>query len=534
MAEHVFDASVYHHAWDRELEPALAIAPGDVVHFDLLMAGDRQVHEGASFEACAFDFDTLYNLAGPVHVEGAKPGDTLAVEILSLEAGDWGWCVILPELGLLPEDFPDGFVRTFDLRGRLDDDARARRRDPDRAVLRHDGQLPRPRGRVRPVPAARGRRQRRHPPPHAGHDVPHPGAPAGRALLGRRSARRAGRRRGLRRGDRVPDAREPALRPGRPPLPRPLVRRPRPARSRRAATPAATTAPWASRTTSWRAARIAVRNMIALLGERHGLEPRDAYMLCSLAGDLKIFEIVDAGMWNVGMLRAALRLRLGQRRGSAAIQSPTTWLKRSGSSHIGQWPDSSKTTSSAPGCARLQPGAVGGRDELLVGAPREQRRQRVARDELAVVLQRLVEQDAGAGVRRRCAAISSSRTAWSSAVGSCLSISGDRSGPSTAWKSSCAAASVLEQLLEREDAELPAVAAEVGRALRDVDVAGDPVGCRTGAPDPRSRTCPSTSRRARRPRARACRAGASRPGRTARPCGRPRSPATRRGRAGRR
>ena len=49
-------------------------------------------------------------------------------------------------------------------------------------------------------------------------------------------------------------------------------------------------------------ARIAVRNMIALLAERHGLEPRDAYMLCSLAGDLKILELVDAGMWNVGML----------------------------------------------------------------------------------------------------------------------------------------------------------------------------------------------------------------------------------------
>jgi acetamidase/formamidase len=49
-------------------------------------------------------------------------------------------------------------------------------------------------------------------------------------------------------------------------------------------------------------ARTAVRNMIALLGERHGLEARDAYMLCSLAGDLKILEVVDAGMWNVGML----------------------------------------------------------------------------------------------------------------------------------------------------------------------------------------------------------------------------------------
>jgi acetamidase/formamidase len=49
-------------------------------------------------------------------------------------------------------------------------------------------------------------------------------------------------------------------------------------------------------------AQTAVRNMIALLGERHDLAPRDAYMLCSLAGDLKILEVVDAGMWNVGML----------------------------------------------------------------------------------------------------------------------------------------------------------------------------------------------------------------------------------------
>lgn len=25
-------------------------------------------------------------------------------------------------------------------------------------------------------------------------------------------------------------------------------------------------------------------------------------MLCSLAGDLRIFEIVDVGVWNVGMM----------------------------------------------------------------------------------------------------------------------------------------------------------------------------------------------------------------------------------------
>jgi acetamidase/formamidase len=47
-------------------------------------------------------------------------------------------------------------------------------------------------------------------------------------------------------------------------------------------------------------AKEAVRGMIELVGQEHGLAPEDAYMLCSLAGDLKILEIVDAGVWNVG------------------------------------------------------------------------------------------------------------------------------------------------------------------------------------------------------------------------------------------
>ena len=41
--------------------------------------------------------------------------------------------------------------------------------------------------------------------------------------------------------------------------------------------------------------------MVDWIESEHGLSREDAYMLCSLAGDLKIFEVVDAGMWNVGM-----------------------------------------------------------------------------------------------------------------------------------------------------------------------------------------------------------------------------------------
>jgi acetamidase/formamidase len=47
-------------------------------------------------------------------------------------------------------------------------------------------------------------------------------------------------------------------------------------------------------------AKIAVRSMIDWLGDSYGLSAVDAYLLCSMVGDLKIHEVVDAGVWNVG------------------------------------------------------------------------------------------------------------------------------------------------------------------------------------------------------------------------------------------
>ena len=47
------------------------------------------------------------------------------------------------------------------------------------------------------------------------------------------------------------------------------------------------------------AAQAAVRAMIEHLGRERGLSREDAYILCSLAGDLKITEVVDAPNWMV-------------------------------------------------------------------------------------------------------------------------------------------------------------------------------------------------------------------------------------------
>ncbi|MDX1376833.1 MAG: acetamidase/formamidase family protein, partial [Burkholderiales bacterium] len=53
-------------------------------------------------------------LTGPIAVKGAMPGDTLEVKIKAIElTADWGWNVIRPLRGTLPEDFPSFEARVI-------------------------------------------------------------------------------------------------------------------------------------------------------------------------------------------------------------------------------------------------------------------------------------------------------------------------------------------------------------------------------------------------------------------------------------
>lgn len=116
MAEHVLERGRVHYKWDNSLAPAIEVEPGDVVHFETEEVTDGQVTPGCPASALgSIDFNRLYPLAGPVFVRGAQPGDVLEVEILELRPLEWGWTGILPGLGLLSEDFTEPYIRHFDL-----------------------------------------------------------------------------------------------------------------------------------------------------------------------------------------------------------------------------------------------------------------------------------------------------------------------------------------------------------------------------------------------------------------------------------
>ena len=53
------------------------------------------------------DFGPIHPLTGPVFIEEAEVGDILAVDLLDVELHDYGWQAIVPGFGFLSERFPD-------------------------------------------------------------------------------------------------------------------------------------------------------------------------------------------------------------------------------------------------------------------------------------------------------------------------------------------------------------------------------------------------------------------------------------------
>jgi acetamidase/formamidase len=107
-------------AWgffDAARRPVLTVDSGDTVTVDTLPAGDVKELPSDTSRIRA-DHRLLLEQAargsgphpvnGPIYVKGAEPGDVLQIDILDVKPNqDWGFVAIQPLLGTLPEEFTD-------------------------------------------------------------------------------------------------------------------------------------------------------------------------------------------------------------------------------------------------------------------------------------------------------------------------------------------------------------------------------------------------------------------------------------------
>jgi acetamidase/formamidase len=105
-----------HNRFSRSIPPTLRVPSGAVVEVHTKEASDGQFDPSSGSAAVAtLDFDPIHPLTGPIFVEGADPGDVLAVTIHDIEVGDWGWAAVVPGFGFLADEFTEPYLKTFRL-----------------------------------------------------------------------------------------------------------------------------------------------------------------------------------------------------------------------------------------------------------------------------------------------------------------------------------------------------------------------------------------------------------------------------------
>jgi formamidase len=105
-----------HNRWHPDIAPAIEVEPGEEVALETRDANDGLIGPATT----AADLVTLprtvaHPLTGPVYVKGAKPGDLLEIEYLDIVPQRYGWTRFAPGGGFLPDLFDYHFVAHWDI-----------------------------------------------------------------------------------------------------------------------------------------------------------------------------------------------------------------------------------------------------------------------------------------------------------------------------------------------------------------------------------------------------------------------------------
>ena len=120
MAEFSLTARPTHSRWNRALTPRLRVAPGDTVHLECVDSSGAQVHPGMDLAGfLKIDRGLIHALTGPIFVEDAEVGDVLQIDVLEVAHKGWGWSSVISGLGFLKERFAEPYFFPWELTGNV-------------------------------------------------------------------------------------------------------------------------------------------------------------------------------------------------------------------------------------------------------------------------------------------------------------------------------------------------------------------------------------------------------------------------------
>ena len=100
-----------HNRWHPDIPPILEVDPGEEVVIETRDAIDSQVLPGMTVaDLRNLAIKVGHALTGPVYVKGARPGDLLEIEHLDIIPQSYGWTMIIPGLGFLRDLFTEPYL----------------------------------------------------------------------------------------------------------------------------------------------------------------------------------------------------------------------------------------------------------------------------------------------------------------------------------------------------------------------------------------------------------------------------------------
>ncbi len=123
---HVLPATLETTQWgwlDPKEPPKLVVSSGDTVAVETMMHAHNKIQPGTTMDEIvalrkANPGGGPHSVTGPIHVNGAEPGDVMEIRILKITPKAFGVNFNLPgkefpTIGALASEMPDGFVRYF-------------------------------------------------------------------------------------------------------------------------------------------------------------------------------------------------------------------------------------------------------------------------------------------------------------------------------------------------------------------------------------------------------------------------------------
>jgi formamidase len=98
------------------IKPVATAKPGDHIVFHTRDAFDSDLDlESIADDLAALDLNLVHPMTGPVHIEGAKRGDVLAVTVVDIAPDQYGYTVNVPGFGFLRDKFTEPYLVNWKL-----------------------------------------------------------------------------------------------------------------------------------------------------------------------------------------------------------------------------------------------------------------------------------------------------------------------------------------------------------------------------------------------------------------------------------